>query len=298
MKKTGVLIALLSISIHSSLLICQQDHLEVDGKVKVSKMDTVNSGDLIVVRETDGTLAVREVTTMNQLLSVHGDTLFISDGNFLVLNGLGCMDPNRTFKKRIECGESPCSMVAAGLPMDSVIGKFYQGGYLFYVDTISTDSCQGLVASPDDLGEAVFCHGACGDLPGVVNATLLPWYDAGFGDGKTNTTAIINQSPVGGAPNAAKLCEDLSVNAYDDWFLPDANKLARMMFVLVPKFPDLFPGYGGAYWSSSEDADGSSAYAGTVDLIDHFGVGGNPCNEFPKFGNYEVRAVRMFTTPY
>ena len=71
-------------------------NLEVEGKAKITDMDKVNTADSVVVRLADGTLGVRDVSTLTefQLLSTNGDTIFISNGNFVVVEGLRFRTPD------------------------------------------------------------------------------------------------------------------------------------------------------------------------------------------------------------
>ena len=64
-----------------------QHLLEVEGMVKVTDMDTTSQSDSLVVRLPDGTLAVRDVSTIQeyQILHISNDTIFLSNGGFAVL---------------------------------------------------------------------------------------------------------------------------------------------------------------------------------------------------------------------
>ncbi len=64
-----------------------QGNLQVDGSVSIGQMDKDNSGDSVIVRLHDGTLAIRDVLTLNQwqILSVANDTIFLSNGGFVKL---------------------------------------------------------------------------------------------------------------------------------------------------------------------------------------------------------------------
>ncbi|MBK8504550.1 MAG: hypothetical protein IPL46_21475 [Saprospiraceae bacterium] len=64
-----------------------QNHLEVEGKTKIAKMEKVNTADSVVVRLGDGTLAVRDASTLSvdQIISISNDTIFLSNGGFIGL---------------------------------------------------------------------------------------------------------------------------------------------------------------------------------------------------------------------
>ncbi len=61
--------------------------LDVVGKAKIGTMVEDNSSDSVVVRQSDGTLAVRGASTLSELqvLSISKDTLYLSNGGFVKL---------------------------------------------------------------------------------------------------------------------------------------------------------------------------------------------------------------------
>ncbi len=63
---------------------------EIEGRVKIMSMDLQNNCDSIVVRTTDGTLAIRHVSTLEsseavQNISRVNDTIFLTNGGFVTL---------------------------------------------------------------------------------------------------------------------------------------------------------------------------------------------------------------------
>jgi len=73
------------------------------------------------------------------------------------------------------------------------------------------------------------------------------------GTGKSNTEDIIKGCKE--TSTAAKLCNDLVLNGYDDWFLPSVNELQLIYRNIHEK------GLGGFketyYWSSTQDKFGA-----------------------------------------
>ena len=82
--------------------------------------------------------------------------------------------------------------------------------------------------------------------PRVIKAVESNGAGAAVGTGETNTTSIVNA--LGSGSYAARLCYDLSLGGYDDWFLPSKDELN-----LMPQQEGVIPGFAVAsYWSSSE----------------------------------------------
>lgn len=86
--KSGLIIPLLS-SLLCLLLATPllSQNLEVEGNARISAMNKANTADSVVVRLSDGTLGVRDVSTLTefQLLSISNDTIYLTNGAFVVL---------------------------------------------------------------------------------------------------------------------------------------------------------------------------------------------------------------------
>ena len=81
---------------------------------------------------------------------------------------------------------------------------------------------------------------------------------------------------------AARLCGDLVLNGYNDWYLPSKDELNKMYLNRV-----LIGGFSSAsYWSSSE-------YTWTYAWFQHLGSGAQ-LNNGGKSDHAYVRAVRAF----
>ncbi|MCK9618112.1 MAG: DUF1566 domain-containing protein [Lentimicrobiaceae bacterium] len=120
---------------------------------------------------------------------------------------------------------------AYSIPLGAHIG----GGIVFYLDGTGI---HGLIAAETDQGanipwgcEGFSIHGAQGTAVGTGNA---------------NTLAIVTACTYLGI--AAKICSDLVLNGYSDWFLPSKDELN-----LLYAQRTLVGGFANAiYWSSSE----------------------------------------------
>jgi hypothetical protein len=93
------------------------------------------------------------------------------------------------------------------------VGQNFGGGLVFYVDETGK---HGLIVSSTDQGSAYW--GCSGTLIGA-NDTLI-------GKGQLNTNLIISSCTENNI--AAKICNDLVLNGYDDWFLPSLGEIGLM----------------------------------------------------------------------
>ena len=103
-----------------------------------------------------------------------------------------------------------------------------------------------------------------------------------IGTGDNNTNAIVNA--LGTGTYAARLCCDLDLNGYTDWFLPSKDELDLMYENLHLQGLGAFG--SDYYWSSSESSSGSA-------WLQRF-YGGYQGDGGKDYWN-RVRAVRAFT---
>lgn len=124
------------------------------------------------------------------------------------------------------------------------VGDNYQGGVIAYIlqsdDPGYEEGVQhGLIAAPSDQG-------------------IVTWYNTGYmitgasnaqiGSGQANTNTIISSQGNTGT-YAAKLCQDLVIDTYSDWYLPSIDELTKLYNnrVSIGGFAS-----NGVYWSSTE----------------------------------------------
>jgi hypothetical protein len=149
------------------------------------------------------------------------------------------------------------------------------GGLIFYVNESDSDGWKYLEAAPSDQGS---------DIAWGCSGTLIDGADgSAVGTGAQNTIDTI--AGCGTAGIAARLCDDLELGGYSDWYLPSRDEL-NLLYTNLSKnglggFDDPAP-----HWSSTE-VDADSAYIQYLD--DGSQTLSNKNNAF-----YAVRAIRAF----
>jgi hypothetical protein len=158
------------------------------------------------------------------------------------------------------------------------IGNSYQGGKRAYIlqsgdPGYNADVQHGLIDAPSDQSQVAGVEWGC-------NNTSISGADGtAIGTGNQNTIDIMAGCATTGI--AARLCGDLVLGGYSDWFLPSKDDLAKLYLNRVAIGMDY---NSNVYWSSSEAgarAWGQSFYDGTQNEINR------------NFTNY-VCAVRNF----
>jgi hypothetical protein len=246
--KTFIIVLFVSSSLFGQVV-------EVDGQLKIAIMDTVNTEDLLVVKQTDGTLATRQ---LNSLSLPTGDTVRTLQSDLLLTSALcNCANlPPAMIQSLVNNGYSvqdlisfeisvvnllagginPLDLIDAGMPIDSLYGKFYEGGYIFYLDTLNEHSFDGLVV----LGTTI-----AGPIWGCENI-LVGVPSSAIGAGQSNTIDIVNTC----SGNAAVTCNNIT-NGYNDWFLSSKDEL-NLMYVNLHLTGLLSFSTANPYWSSTE----------------------------------------------
>jgi uncharacterized protein (TIGR02145 family) len=174
-----------------------------------------------------------------------GTELQIGNGTGSFSTSLSGLSPNTVYYVKAYATSSDGTSYGneTSFKTSLIIGDSYQGGKVAYV------------LQPADPGYV------SGEIHGIIVAlsdqsTGIQWYNGNYtltgaagtalGTGNTNTNAIV--AAQGAGTYAARLCYDLVLNGYDDWYLPSRVELDKLLTGIGGSFLTI-----GTYWSSTED---------------------------------------------
>lgn len=140
-------------------------------------------------------------------------------------------------------GSNIISLGSISFAKELQIGDNYAGGIVFYLADPLVDLNgdgvvdQGLIAAPTDQ--------SIGTKWGCFATAITGTDSTAIGTGNQNTIDIVVGCETAGI--AARLCNDLVLSGFDDWFLPSKDELDLM-------------------WENLADSDGNGTNSGPADL--------------------------------
>lgn len=119
---------------------------------------------------------------------------------------------------RLDNGQTPLKLFQSGVKLDSLYGKNYAGGIIFFVNTEPDKypmfTGEGLVCTDTDYGH--FDEWGCFEVTGATDSVV--------GTGAINTRKMIEKN-CSRPPKSALICDNLVLNGFDDWFLPSIHEV-------------------------------------------------------------------------
>jgi hypothetical protein len=165
------------------------------------------------------------------------------------------------------------------------VGDDYRGGKVAYVlqpgdPGYDPDVRHGFIAATTDQSPSVQWYNGSYTTTGALGTDL--------GTGQMNTTIIVSNQ--GAGTYAAKICDDLVLNGYNDWYLPSREELNKLYAnrAAIGGFSSA-PG-NSTYWSSSEVVALTPPNAGVFEQTFSSGQIGQSNKENTRM----VRAIRSF----
>ena len=255
-----ILLAILSVS----NLYSQQ--LSVEGDIDLQNHQVTNLAD--------------PIDNLDAVSKTYADSIIIQLGSQLV--GLtALLNAGYTVQEMLDAGIEPLALIYEKIEKDSLYGKYYQGGLIFYLDDQDTlTGIKGMVAAEIDQVNATWgCDGiAINGANGVK-----------IGTGQQNTQDIVSDCHQPAI--AARRCEDLVLHGYADWFLPSLQELSAMYWQIGPGAIGANENIGNFpvdyYWSSTE-------YGNPIHFAEALYFSGGVLWTSSKTVSRRVRAVRSF----
>jgi hypothetical protein len=124
------------------------------------------------------------------------------------------------------------------------VGDSYQGGKVAYIFELGdpgyiSGEIHGIIAAPTDQSSGIKWYNGTYKAIGSTSKAI--------GSGNTNTNLIVSSQGIGSY--AAKICSDLVLGGYSDWYLPSQEELLKLYINR-----SIIGGFSTSdYWSSSED---------------------------------------------
>jgi hypothetical protein len=196
-------------------------------------------------------------------------------GSAGVVSGVAAGTATISYTVSNGCGSAVATRIVTVNAASLTVGATFGGGVIAYIYVAGdpgyvAGETHGIIAAPSDQSTGIQ-WGCYGTTVGGTSTAL--------GTGAANTAVV---SSTCGAGTAARLCADLVLNGYSDWYLPSRDELQKLY--INRSYIGGFYEYG-LYWSSSEST-------ATTAWFVYFSSGYSTYDG--KGYTYYVRAVRAF----
>jgi hypothetical protein len=216
-------------------------------------------------------------------LSQYGDStdggLYMQDGD---LNGDAYVDASDYSVFHYNSQQGVYKQRPYAITTNVSIGQSYQGGIVAYIlqaGDIGYDANvqKGLIAAPSNQGTAQW---------GCMFTEISGANGFAIGTGAQNTIDIMNGCSTAGI--AARLCGDLVLGGFSDWYLPSKDELNQLYInkAAIGGFVN------DGYWSSTETNDYEACWQY---LFEGYYIDGSQFCSWKDYNTYSVRAVRTFS---
>ena len=173
--------------------------------------------------------------------SVQGVDDPVYDTGINVKTEISALTKGTTYHFRIKAVNQAGTTYGNDIEFTAAFGlaEAHGGGFIIWLDESGE---HGLIAAVTDQSTGIIWDTGTNCKKTNVTSTAL-------GRGQSNTTRIVSTLGLGNYP--AKICDDLVLNEYDDWFLPSLEELDCMCKALSAS--DMkYSLKGHFYWTSSE----------------------------------------------
>ena len=215
--------------------------------------------------------------------------IVLSVSFLLLLNFVSTED--QSIQEKLNAGKTPHELLNEGVSKDSLYGKIYQGGHIFYL--FKKDS--GMVMGPEYL------HYPYDTLKKIIiwscRGRLVGAKERKIGSGRRNTIKIrdaectlYDAEQKEWMASAAEVCLEYKGAGYMDWFLPSRDELQQAWLNLAKT--DLVQFNKKMIWSSTEKDEDFAWIQYFNQGPRDFDLGGH--SYYKKYFKYNVRPVRVF----
>jgi hypothetical protein len=197
-------------------------------------------------------------------------------GSAGVVSGVAAGTATISYTVSNGCGSAVATRIVTVSAASATVGATFGGGKIAYIYVAGdpgyvAGETHGLIAAPSDQSTGIQWYNGSYITTGATGLAL--------GTGMANTNAIV--AAQGAGSYAAKLCADLVLNGYSDWYLPSRDELNKL-YINRSSIGGFATGY---YWSSSET---NATNAWSISFVTGLAT------SHSKHGTTYVRAVRAF----